>query len=211
MIQEAGLDPSRFEWEPFVEGGNRYEKLIHKDANCVFVFGHEDHKRGQRYCRIRPAGAQLSLATGWFNHGQLLDTVRQWLKLVKEDVEAPDLWGQLAAYTLEIPEVAIASLDEAPLLEADQKRIALAVAATRERVGQEATLTKEQVGIINEKLDYLVESSKRLGLKDWANAALGGLVSAAFGAALDGTAYKRIIEPIWNLIVSGVRLLNGSG
>jgi hypothetical protein len=56
------------------------------------------------------------------------------------------------------------------------------VAELKQYVIAQGTVTGEGLAVLNEKMDYLIESSERLGKKDWYNI----LISTMFGIVING-------------------------
>jgi len=207
MINSRGMEPASFAWETYQgPDDNDYSLIRHKAANCSFKFGRQDGD--EMWCELRP-GPDRPVLLEYFRSEGVLGLVRQWLGHVREETSAPDLWAQIETYALDLPDSARGKLDSGPILEADRKRIKLAVDMVRERARQR-NLTEDQIKVIDDKLDYLVEASNRLTLKDWVNASVGTLMGMAMQTQVQVAVYKEIIEPLLSLIKSGIRLLTQS-
>jgi hypothetical protein len=106
-----------------------------------------------------------------------MQRISWWLEEVKQDLDTPDLWAELKR--------------EAQLLRADsgvvsentaftvdeQREIAGRLKKLGEYVSDTHSLSKAQIQVLEEKLDYLVDASARLGRKDWLNAFIGAILS----------------------------------
>ena len=95
-IKHAGLDPSQFEWGVGASGFRRdrgIDVLRCRGTSYFFAFD-ESHDDGL-YAIYSP-GLESSEATrltiSWDN--QHLE-VREWLALLKQELEAPDLWADI--------------------------------------------------------------------------------------------------------------------
>lgn len=209
FLQKNDVSPAHFKWETLEgSGGNQYSRIRHISENCFFDYGWDvSVQNGSGLCSYRPGGVAV-LFQDWIGPGAILPHASRWAQYVAQELAEPDLWAQLESYSLEIPDASREQLDSAPLLEADRKRIRLVLDQVRERAKQ-SSLAPDQLDVVNAKLDYLMESANRVTLKDWANIVLATLMTMAVDAAIDKELYQTIIEPLWNLIVSGVRLLTG--
>lgn len=208
ILNERGLLPAQFKWEDRGSPGeDQYSRIRHVTENCFFEYGESVTANSRGFCSYRPGGA-VALFVHYIDSGELLSHATVWAVYVARELDEPDLWAQLESYSLEIPEASREQLDSAPLLDADKKRIRLVLDQVREKAEQ-SNLTPDQLDVVNAKLDYLIEAANRLTLKDWVNVTLAVLMTMALEAAIEKGVYQTIIEPLWNLIVSGIRLLEG--
>jgi hypothetical protein len=126
----------------------------------------------------------------------------QWLQTVQQEVETFSLWDTLGETAAR--ELAVADLSNQPLTKEQRERVRERIQEVRifvrAEVADAATLKRIEV-----KLDYLVESSKRMGLKDYANTAFGVLLTVAVEAALDPIKAQQLMA----LFTVGLRLLIG--
>lgn len=117
---------------------------------------------------------------------------KDWLTLVKkyldylaeeeEDRQIPDLWSELGAPTSSSPGVLM--LQNTSFSTKEQARISESLHELLEEIKRRDILTAEQVNLLEGQIDYLVESSKRLGRKDWMAAAVGALIGVTLSAGL---------------------------
>ncbi|MCE5280366.1 MAG: hypothetical protein ABFD92_07990 [Planctomycetaceae bacterium] len=205
MMQALQLEPAEFRWDIWTESDEKHSKLAHISEDHYFKFGQQSSDLDAIWCECRP-GAQTSVEYAYISVPSIMSTVNTWLGGVKRELSAPDLWGQLEAFSLTIPLDTQLALNAVPLLERDKERIRAALDESRDRA-KTAHLSQPQLQVVYERLDYLVDSANRLTRKDWVMLALGVLATMALQAGIDIPSYKKIVEPIWQLIVSGLRLL----
>lgn len=96
-VREAGFDPGAFTWERSPSGHHNQltvSKLIHQASGGYFHF---DLMNEQHFSRYSP-GLEKAVDTNYPGPwaGQM-GNVRLWLKNLKREVEAADLWETLTA------------------------------------------------------------------------------------------------------------------
>ena len=168
-IRAVGLDPNEFDLEDFDDG----DRIKHKRSESYFIVRREAaHYVGQSL-----VGDGVVWPTGASSWQTLMQRISWWLEEVKQDLDTPDLWAELKR--------------EAQLLRADsgvvsentaftvdeQREIAGRLKKLGEYVSDTHSLSKAQIQVLEEKLDYLVDASARLGRKDWLNAFIGAILS----------------------------------
>jgi signal transduction histidine kinase len=77
----------------------------------------------------------------------------------------------------ELPENTLFTQDE-------QKQIAERLRGLARHVSDASALSDAQKQILNEKIDYLVDGSRRLGRKDWLNTFIGVILGYLLSSAL---------------------------
>ena len=104
LVEKSGLNPTMFTWderkheEPIQMHGMTYAKasvLLHADTGYFYTFGYyyDSCSPGGEYQRIE----RLDIFDGgveqrWRNR---IPAVVSWLGRLKDELEAPDMWGEL--------------------------------------------------------------------------------------------------------------------
>lgn len=136
---------------------------------------------------------------GW--EGQR-DTFVSWVRALKTEVDTVSLWDTLGSGAAR--ELALATFPDRKLTKEQQAEVKVRIqhikVYLRSNVDDRETLRR-----IEAKLDDLEESSKRLGVKDFANAAVGALLMIAWEAAMDPHKTQEMV----NLFFGGLRSLLG--
>jgi hypothetical protein len=136
---------------------------------------------------------------GW--DGQL-EVFQSWLGALRSETGTVSLWDTLGSQSAR--DLATADLSNRRLTNEERRHIAERIEQVR--IYLKSTVTdQEALNRIDDKLDYLIESSKRLGVKDFANLALGVLMTLGIEAALDVHRAQEVV----NLFLSGMRVLLG--
>jgi hypothetical protein len=175
-IQAVGLDPRDFD---LADCGTEVQ-IKHKWSESIFIIGGG------------PGGyvgrSVVGDGPGWpydaYSWQSLTTRVSRWLNEVKRDLETPDLWAELrrevhllAVGSNEVTENTLFTQDE-------QKQIAEQLRGLAKHVSDASSLSEAQKQILNEKIDYLVDGSRRLGRKDWLNIFIGVTLSYLLSTAL---------------------------
>lgn len=199
-ITSSGLNPSNFNWNIIDSRESTLSKisqLCYKDSPYFFNFDFYDDET--RWVRYSP-GADLMItdcAVGGNNGWKDTKTnVLRWLSALKEEIEEPDLWKRLGEY---------GSPDGASPIEdtSNEQFTAIEVDRITESIQQAQQFIEkhyEKNEAIEEKLDYLIESSKRMGKRDWLNICIGTLVTLGIQYSIE----KDHLQQIWNLIKEGL-------
>ena len=93
--------------------------------------------------------------------------VSAWLEEVKRDLETPDLWAELQREAKLLGAGSNAVTENTPFTPEEQKEIARETKELAKYVRKIHLLSPAQMQVLDEKLEYLVDASDRLGRKDW--------------------------------------------
>jgi len=121
--------------------------------------------------------------------------VKGYLKYLDEEEEdraLPDLWADLA-----FPSAlshSPSALQNIKFSIGEQTRIAKALHEFEEEVQSREILTREQIKLLHEQVEYLVDASKRLGRKDWLAAATGALIGFTLQSGLTTEVATQVIR-----------------
>jgi hypothetical protein len=110
----------------------------------------------------------------------------------EEDDNTPDLWAEL-----DLPAGAAEDLQALPntrFSPEEQTRIADALSEFEKEVKTRDLLSADQIKLLHQKVEYLIDSSKRLGRKDWINAGTGALFGFTLQAGLSGETATQIFH-----------------
>lgn len=163
---KLGLDPTKFEWSESRSKCTNdlvVSKLTHKQTEYFFLF---DILRERHYA-IRSPGKDIGqdeiYTKDWQN--QLIG-VRQWLSILKKEIESPDLWSvavdQVKAMEMDLRnrrDAEYFTSEEVAFINVQFDEIKLYVSSSG--------LDQERLQYISEQIDYLRESCSRQTRKDW--------------------------------------------
>lgn len=221
IIKETGLIPAEFEWsvppEPSSQTNlgdifyTQWPKITHVPTGCYFSFGSSSVANHKFYIKYFPSSEKFA-ETQIETDGSWPKTIRFfeiWLEIVSREYIEPDLWSTtdnkaLIAEELTEFENSSFSLDE-------QTRISKAIVELKSFLLSTRQYSSEQIQFIEERLNHLDESSKRLGRKDWITLAMGTLTNIIVGVALAPDAARELVRNAGLLlgwIVGSVHLLH---
>lgn len=129
----------------------------------------------------------------------------KWAREVRYVSETPDQWAELSR--ISGIQTAIASAASAPFTAEEQFAIAARVKEIKQQARENPELTVGQVSGIEQKLDDLVEASKRVGKKDW----LTMLYGAAFGMIVNDVVPAHVVQGIITTVVTSLGHILGLG
>lgn len=186
-IADYGLEPSMFFWEDFRSRNDDLSetivsKLKYVDTHYFFIF---DFKNDVQHCTFSPGQTVLiqnEFPGTW--SGQLRN-FDKWLAYLKREIETVDPWDVIDKY---MPGMEINLEDEkenSPYSYEQVEHIAKALYRFKDEVKKNYDLDKDQDKLVQEKLDYLIDRSKKMGRIDWKNLFVGTLMGLAGGLALN--------------------------
>jgi hypothetical protein len=175
-IQAVGLDPRDFD---LADTGTQVQ-IKHKRSESIFIIG----GRPGHYVGRSVVGDGPDWPYDAYSWQALPTRVSTWLQEVKRDLETPDLWAELrrevhllGVGSNEVTENTLFTQDE-------QKQIAERLRGLAKHVNEASSLSEAQKQILNEKIDYLVDGSRRLGRNDWLNTFNGVILGYLLSTAL---------------------------
>jgi hypothetical protein len=175
-IETAGLDPRQFD----LNDSGVEVRVKHKwTESCFIIGGNLGHFVG-RYV----FGNSIDWPYEAYSWDAMLPRVQRWLQFVKHDLGTPDLWAELKreGELLRVGSNEVA--ENAPFTPEEQKAIAGRLDELAKYVRKTHSLSQVQMRPLEEKLDYLVDASGRLGRKDWLNAFIGVTLAFMLSVAL---------------------------
>jgi len=111
---------------------------------------------------------------------------------LEEDQALPDLWAELDLPSSSTAEPQV--LQNIPFSPEEQKRIADALNKLVGEVQSNGFVNEEQIKLLHERIEYLIEASRRLGRRDWLMAAAGALIELTIEAGLKTEAAKQFLK-----------------
>lgn len=210
ILRRDEIDPLIFEvsetqvdsWECFklsLANGAHYFVLKERFIRSVWQFGWEytnfiiDYPE-PRFGKVS-GGASVNLGNiiqffeGWLP--QIREYFR-YLEEVAEERDAPDLWAELQSSVSQSTDSQ--RIENIPFSSDEQDRIRETLTALESEIKNREILSPEQANLLHEGVEYLVESSKRLGRKDWLAATVGALVGFTLQAGLTSDTATQIIH-----------------
>ncbi len=209
LVQAAGFSPAAFEWQ--VRPSTYLTKsdvdcLVHRGTgfNCIFdnvVVLSGQPGFGVRYSPGREHPAAGVNTKSWMG---AMSTVQGWLRYLRREITSPDLWTDALSggETLNL-----ADTDESNTpFSADEVRAIEARIVVVNEFFAGLGLPAPAYEAITQKLDYLIEASKRTGRIDWKNITMSTVMGISFTAALNTEQARQIFT---YLVGIAQRLLAG--
>lgn len=196
-IKRSGLDPFNFTWSTAPSRqtqGLSVSKLEYRGTDYFFLF---DFARGKdHHCTFSPGHEKLVDSEYPGDWTSVFGYFEAWLDYLKEELKQPDLWEQIARYQLPAGTALSADASNEPFSVAQVDQVADALKQIQAFLETEADLSAEGRAIVDEKLDYLLEASRRWGRKDWIHLALGTTVTLATSVGLS----PEHVRSIWKIL-----------
>lgn len=210
-IKAFGLDPRGFKTKDEIVDGYDSFRLQAGDIYHYFLL-QTCFKDGERqfFCKYsiytpdhpRPTYIQF-YSTNWVNLESIEQLFRSWLSRSAkvyfaiqaeeaEDRMIPDLWAELDLRS--DSSIDSQNLQNTPFSVEEQERIIETLNNFEKEVQEREILSAGQINLLHERVQYLVDSSTRLGRKDWLAAAAGALIGFTFQAGLTSDVATLIIN-----------------
>lgn len=198
LISAAGLDPREFQWETTYTQVQQLgvgqepvmvSRLLHKPTGFQFVFDLDaSNLHHNYYAPGRDTPYERNAPALW--EGQLTH-VELWLGYLKREYEAPDLWGQLQRRVGELPPPD--SSANTPFTDEERGQVEHQLRAALESAARTNELTADQLRALEEKVDYVVEATRRLGRLDWRHVYISVMAEEIFRLALGSDMFRDLV------------------
>jgi len=185
-IQTVGLDPRNFDLN---DSGAEVRIKDRSSASCFIVRRESGYYVGQYVVGDGPVWPYSPCS--W---DTLLPRVSGWLEEARRDLDTPDLWAELQRETKLLGAGSNAVTENTLFTVEEQKQIAERLRELAKHVSHMHSFSGAQIEALEEKLDYLVDASGRLGRKDWLNAFIGATLGYILGAALPPESARIIFQ-----------------
>ena len=196
-LVEAGWDASQFEWSE-VKSPNYKDKysakLTHKGSGYYFIFDIHDT------FKFKFSPGNQTLEYNWSGLGAtwnyLMTYVISWLNYLSREVNAPDLWSELPSDS-KLIESTSEETDNTKFNTEEKKAIKKGLEEIKQYL---LTAHKLDPELIEGQLKYLVDSSERLGRKDWKNALIAVIFSIIIQGGIAGHSAQEIFQFVWTVL-----------
>lgn len=200
ILQESCLEPANFSWvRKTVPTTSRIApRLNYLDSNYYFWF---DMFENKHCCTFSPGEekiVQWARPESWQNQ---IHYVRVWIRCLKREIEAPDLWHEMEKYKTSVSLALPEQFLNEPIPSYEAEQIADKLRLLADKIGQQFQLTDEQNHFVRSKLNYLADAAKRQRSADWVHTSIGVSITIMLGLALAPDRAKEL----WQLIESLLR------
>jgi hypothetical protein len=187
-LEEAGLPVDEFGWSDEGDGVHHHPSGSWLLFNAVI-----DGRQAVAYrpSRNHPDATVVFGPDMWWFKRLLFS---RWITYVRRDIE-PDLWEQLKA---EFPKYGPFSAEaNSPFTTLEQEEIRAQLDLVKQLLHEtHPDIRAEELAAIDEKLDYLVGASARMGRIDWRNAVIGALAALVFDRAANPEIVRFLLRSI---------------
>lgn len=218
FIKEASFDPKRFRRRDFTTEkafvNDRYCSHLHQlelgDTGITFIIAVDwlDGKRifssTSRGCTFDHDGPKPTPQGDWrrwtYSFGDIEKSFIAWLQsegkkyfeyLEEEDEEQtiPDLWSEL-----DVASADLSLLENTPFTEEERERIEKTLTSFLDDVERQELVSEDAFRLLRERVEYSIESSKRLSRKDWIMATTGALMGFVIQVSLTPTVANQLLQ-----------------
>jgi len=176
FIKANGLDATEFTWEETYSTQSHpliVSKLIHSHTSYYFIF---DFLKDAHYCEYSPGKEKLVDKTYPGDWATQFSYFEEWISYLKREIESPDLWGALQNEKNIIN--ATVNTENNELFNEDEKiKIKTSLNEIKEFIYTSNVLQVKDREFVEGRFQYLIDSSERLGKKDWLNITLGVIIN----------------------------------
>lgn len=176
IIRESTYALQQFEYEDYNVGGNHISMITYIDTPFYFYTKNPGDSYNQfqyKYTQFSPVYETTSYLPDnrWVGIDSILRSFRGWLeKDISEylaENTAIDLWTEFknASSSLDLDEIDFDDKDSFTLDE--QNQISMALGELKLLINKNFNTKKEQQSNVINRLDYLIDASKRLNKIDW--------------------------------------------
>ncbi len=187
ILQDAGLEVADFSWVDVLairSKGGTVSCLNYKEGRLHFKFDY-DFLQDFWICEFSPGEeVPVEKVRKIDSLEDMFGYVCMWAESLKEEIDAPDLWGEIQKYQ---PIFSLAPREQIvnePIPAYEAEEISKALNKLTAKVTKHFQLSQEQGELVRFKLDYLSDAVKRQGRLDWVHTCIGVFITIAMGLAM---------------------------
>ena len=113
---------------------------------------------------------------------------------MSKDVNTPDLWAELRRKRELLAAISDDAVGNTPFTDAEQQQIVQQLGELKEYVRRRHALPEHQTRLLDERLDYLVDATKRAGRRDWLLMLGGVMLSYVLAVELPPEAAREVLN-----------------
>lgn len=196
FLAEKGWNTSEFKWKTIPSPRNINEsvsQIVHLPSNFYFTF---DNTRGSFYTEWAPGKSAVAERANSGSYSSQFTRFKEWVDCLAREVNSPNLWADMPSDT-KLIETAVTDEDNTKFTAAEKKLIVTGIGEIKEYL---LTTHKMHAELVEGQLKYLVESSGRLGRKDWKNALIGALFGMILQSGVGSQAAQQIFQFVWTVL-----------
>ena len=193
-----GLAPSEFEWVKITseESANlEVSALSYKPSNYYFLF---DFYRStdSHFAHYSPGedSAEYKVRTGSWQAQR--EEVDRWLRSLKREIEAPDLWGAIAEQRKVAEAASSPQTGDTPFTPEEQEYIAGRIGEIKQYLSE--NLPPGQRQAIEAHLNELVDASRNMGRRQWMIWTVGTVVNTVIQYGIQSNVANHLLRLVYS-------------
>jgi hypothetical protein len=186
-LNNHGLDPSQFAIEerhldavPMGAAQGIVSAIVHRASDFYFVF--DLRQSSLFFTEFSPGSDGPHGFESASTYSEIHRIFRNWIGFLRREISTPDVWAAVTQAGSFATNVAEESNE--PFVDAERVLIAEKLKLIGQYAVTSLKVQGEQAQFVHAQLDYLRESSERLGRKDWLNTFAGVILSIGISTAL---------------------------
>ena len=197
-IKGGNFSPALFDLTPEsdVRGKVIGNRLRYKDSHYYFTI----ESRDAFHLSFSPGKERLREEMFSRSFENIVFVLADWLNCLEKEISAPDPWGAISEYSTlaqiapapDIPNTAFTY----PELEAIWKGLTAIQSTLLIHAGESGT----HQALVNSQIAFLIESSKRMGRKDWLLIAIGSFVTIASAMSLSPEIARQLFHQLQDAV-----------
>ena len=213
LIKKTRLDPFNFEWSAEYsrissEDGRPIivSKISYNNSPYYFIFDLQLELIDHHYCFFSPGKDELQnqdYPGSWENQ---LYYFQNWLGYLEIEMHQPDLWDDLFRHKIAGEGISMDTPNE-PFSVSQAQQIAKGIAEIKAYLLSEYQTETDAQKLINQRLEYLLESSKRQGRTDWFHTCIGVFAGIATALAMSPDQTRTMWTLLKNAVSGIVKLI----
>ena len=191
-MKRAGLNPVDFYWEEQPSEGIPnliVSAIVHNSKEYFFVFDYCSNTRTPCFVHMSPGRDYSPQKLYLRGSNEYLTIFPEWLKLLKYELNTPDLWYELlqhrklALTSTDIENIPFTLEEQAHLsTKLDELKLLITQSVNTQHLSKKAN--QEQIQAIEIQLKYIKSALGRIGRIDWKNLAIGALMGLITNIAI---------------------------
>lgn len=195
IVTLVELSADEFVWDDIARENAACSRFVHSPTGYFFEFT----ALGDGYYPKRSPGEKLRTEVSGVHHWDgCLRHVHAWLKRVRAECEAPDLWAEVGKEKGLI-KATLAESENELFASEEQHGLREAIHELKDFMIKAHGLENERALALEVRLQYLEDAITRMGRKDWTNIALSVIVGIGLELALSSAALRETLRTAWTL------------
>lgn len=193
ILERADLNPPDFKWgDVTADGGTR---LWHEQSGYFIEFDYWEEV-GCYYITCSPAEGVPKKSFQIDRWDNVLIFVQTWAHCLGQEIDAPDLWGQLRKYTAYLTLPPTEDVSDEPISAVDAQEIEDRLWLFADKVEKQFNLAEGERKVLRHQMDVLIGIAKCSSKKAFIYSAFGAIAGIAMSLAMNPEQAKAL----WQLL-----------